>query len=62
MSVYFYYLRETIYRWLLIAIAKLILAISPILWRIPSRFSFELHQRLGAWVISKHHQYDLNVL
>jgi len=62
MSFYFYLLKETLYRWILIIAAKIILAISPVLWKTHNRLAFKLHQRLGRWVIRQHHKHNLNVL
>jgi hypothetical protein len=46
----------------LIALSKVILGISPVLWNIRYKWSFHLHQRLGGIVIRWHHKYKLDVI
>lgn len=46
----------------LIILSKLIVSVSPALWRMRSVKAFYLHQYLGRILIRWHHKYKLNVL
>jgi hypothetical protein len=48
--------------WVLRAVCILILRVCPLLWKIRGDWAFDLHQRLGRWVIESHHKYNLDVL
>lgn len=48
-------------RFLLQILGKLIIVISPILWKCPGKFAFKLHQKLGDIIINWHHRYKLNL-
>lgn len=43
-------------------ISRIIVRISPILWNIPYKWAFLLHQYLGRLVVYWHHAYNLGIL
>ena len=46
----------------LFILGKIILLVSPLLWRTRYRWAFRLHQWLGHKVIGWHHRYKINIL
>jgi len=50
-------MKRTVLRFL----GKAILAVSPLLWKIPTKWAFNLHQTLGDIAIKWHHEHNLDL-
>jgi hypothetical protein len=48
-------------RSLLRLVGKTILVISPVIWKIPGKFAFDLHQKLGLFAFELHRQHNLDL-
>jgi hypothetical protein len=46
----------------LLILGKVIIWISPLLWKSRFRWAFHLHQWLGRKVINWHHKYKIDIL